>query len=592
MARDPEKLLLSQPTEKDRAMFEYYKSNPDMACIDLLNQDLAPFQRAVVRGVQSHSYVISVLARGSGKTRMIAMNAAILAMFNPKMRVGFFAPGFRQSKLAFMEFEAILNESPHLDASVKKISRQTDMWSVEFHNGSFIFALPLAADNAASIRGTRVHAAMIDEYPHVSKEVIDLVINPMLATQRNPMKNVRRIEREKELAAMGEIVAPTESEQNKICGFSSAYYQFNHMYKSICNYRNLGELQKKKEGKSDYAVYVYTYKDAPEGFFDDKMIAHAKSTSSEIAFRMEYESEFPADSDGFFKRSLIDSCVSSPPNEFHLEMKGEKGFKYVIGIDPARSDDNFSISILKLVGETMKLVRVVTFNKTPFPEVAQFIRKLSKEYDVLYIGVDKGGGGLAMKDDLANPMTADSANDILLDADDDENVAKKGRKILKMVDFSTRWISEANHDMRVSMEHKKLMFPAHREGSTFIKPDADSGDLQDQAFVDYFALIDELQAIIVTATKTGALHFDTPNPHMKKDRYSSLLVAHKIAYDFMVEGYQPKELAMGGWLGTGGSIIMPGNEHQEQHWEQTRIIDEISAAHRAKARLGDGSLID
>lgn len=548
MASVEENLLLYQPTPQEKALFEFYKTHSDIACMDLLGQDLAPFQRVIVKSVMDHSYVINVLARGSGKTRMIAMCAAVTCMFNPKIRVGFIAPGFRQSKLAFMEFMAIYNESPYLQACVKNISRQSDMWSAEFFNGAFIFALPLSADSAASIRGTRLHVAMIDEYPHVPKSVLDLVINPMLATQLNPMVNVRRIQKEQQNLQKGIVLPSKKPANNKICGFSSAYFQFNHMYKTICDYRKFSAEAKQKGIKSDYAVNVFNFHDAPEGFFDEKMIDHAKSTSSSVAFAMEYLSEFPADSDGFYKRSLIESC--KPTKGFYLEAKGEKDGRYILGIDPARNSDAFAINVIRIVGDTMRSVRTISFQNTPFPELATYIRELCRTYNVEAIGMDAGGGGLAMKDLLANPMTANGEFEIILDAEDEDTIGRKGRRILRMMNFSPKWILEANFDMRSSLEHKKLLFPDISLADTYIRPTASVEDTEDLMSVEYFKLLDELQSIVTSATKGGQLHFDTPNTHMRKDRYSSLLVAHRVAYDILKSSYGVKEIAAGAlWIG-------------------------------------------
>ncbi len=428
---DPERLLLSKPTEEERAIFQFYKDNPSLACKDLLKQDLAPFQRIVIDGVMSHSFVISVLARGSGKTRMMAMCAALLAMFNPKMRVLLIGPSFRQSKLSFNEFLDILDGSEHLDACVKRTSRQTDMWTAEFHNNAAIFSMPLVADNPASIRGIRAHAVLIDEYPHVPKEVIDAVINPMLATVRNPMAAVRKIEYENKLREMGMEVESEKTNANKICGFSSAYYQYNHMYKTMQEYKKLAIEEKTKYGKSNHAVYIFNYKDAPEGFFDMETVEHSRRTSPDIIFAMEYLSEFPADSEGFYKRSLLDSCISEPPNDFYIELEGDTKSRYIVGIDPARNSDSLAIVILKLDGEYMKLVNVITFQNTPFPLVARFLRNLLKKYNIELIGMDAGGGGLAMKDLLEDPTTANTKDEIVLDIDDELSVGKEGRKILR-----------------------------------------------------------------------------------------------------------------------------------------------------------------
>ncbi len=586
MINDPERLLLTQPTEQDKAMFLFYKENPDMAAIDLLGQDLAPFQRKIIRGVWTHPFGFAILARGSGKTRMMAVCASLEAMFNPGKKVGFLGPQFRTSKLAFAEFEAIYEMAPALQACVERISRQTDTFTAHFHNGAKIYALPLAADSKMSIRGIRLHTALIDEYPHVPREVLDLVINPMVSTQRNPMVNVRRIEKEKELIAQGLLKEDEriESEKNKVWGFSSAYFQYNHMYKSICEYRELAKEQKKLTGKSNYAVYVFNYKDAPEGFYVMESVEHARRTSSPISFEMEWLSHFPSDSEGFYRRSLLDSCISRSPFAFFMEQKGtgNPGEIYVMGIDPARDRDNFAICILKVIGREMRLVRNIAMNNTAYPEITRLIRKLIKDYNIAYIMMDKGGGGSAVRDMLADPITAADQKEIILDMDDEGTIGQRGRRILRLVPFTTSWIAEANHELRTSLEHKQLMFPAINESDSFIKPDDSGNIIENQMILDFIALLKEMESIELSVTKTGVLHFDTPNPHMRKDRYTSILLAHKIAYDFLVTSFQPKELAEGGTLGPGG-LVSP-DVAEEADWNITKVIDDIERLKRSGHR--------
>ncbi len=304
---------------------------------------------------------------------------------------------------------------------------------------------------------------------------------------------------------------------------------------------------------------------------------------------MEYLSEFPQDSAGFFKRSLLDTCVSKVPNEFYLELEGEKGARYFMGIDPARNHDALAIVILKLVGEQMRLVRVMTYEKTPFPEIAEVIRKLLREYNIEMIGMDKGGGGLTLKDLLENPMTATAKSDIILDMDDELNMAKEGRKILRMVDFYTAWISDANFDMRSSFEHKKLMLPCYDSADTFVKPKIDLNDKDDIAVTEYFNTIEEITSIVMTATKSGSLHFDTLKQGARKDRYSAILIAHKILYDLIRSGYQKQELGTGGFLGS-----RFGDEAKQDEWKETITLEEIQERaleiHK-KGSLSDGALI-
>ncbi len=586
--------FLSQSDEQHRAMFEFYKANPDLAAIDLLNQDLAPYQRKIIKGNLTHQIVINVLSRGMGKTRMMGVIAALEAMFNPKKKIGFLGAAFRVSKLAFAEFEAIWRDSDYLQACVKRISRQNDVYFAEFHNGAFIYALPLAADSKVSIRGIRLHTSLIDEYPHVPKDVLDAVITPMLATQRNPMENVRRIEREKKLILSGKLKKEdaTKLEANKVLAFSSAYFRYNHMYESMEQYREFAREEKRKTGKTRYAVYVFNYKDAPEGFFDDSMIAHAKDTTPELIFRMEYLSEFPVDSEGFFKRSLLDSCISRPPDAFYLEERAKGNGIYFMGIDPARNDDDFAISVIKLVGNEMRLVRSIAYKKLPLPIVAGKIRELVKEYKVALIGMDAGGGGLAMKDLLGDPMTAQGPEDILLDIDDEETVARRGSRILRMVNFSASWIAAANYEMKASLEHKRLLLPNMQAGDTFIRPDKDDSDILDSMAADYIEAINQIVSIELTMTKGGVIKFDTPHQRTKKDLYTSVLIAHKILADYIKSGFKPKELAIGGWLGQGGKLIT-GEEEDDivDDWKLTKIIDKINEAKAGRpGRFDDAAL--
>lgn len=569
-------LNLNKPSAQDLKMFEFYKKNPDIAAIKILNQDLAPFQRITIKNIIEHPYSISVLARGSGKTRMIAIVGAILAMFNPKMKIGFLGPTFRVSKYAFAEFEALVGESEQLEACIKRISKQSDKWEAEFYNGAFLYALPLAADSAMSIRGTRLHMALIDEYPHVPLEVLERVINPMLATMRNPMANVRRIQKEKKLLAEGKIKEEDlrKSEKNRVAGFSSAYFKFNHMWQTITKYQEAAKEQKLKYDKTDYCVNVFNFHDAPEGFFDLSMIEHAQRTSSEVTFAMEYLSEFPDDSYGFYRRSLIESCKKQ--GLFYFEAKGAKDGKYILGIDPARNSDAFAISIFRIVDDKMRLVRVLTFDNTPFPDLCQAVRDLIDSYNIIMIAMDAGGGGLTMKDLLADPMTTIDKNKVILDMEDESTQTREGRRILKMIDFSPKWIADSNFDMRGSMEHGRLLFPDINMADTFILPETDLDNVEDTMVFEFTKLVDELQSIIVTQTKMGSLHFDTKESHMKKDRYSSLLIGHSAAYGFIKNGYEKQELAEGGFADDYGKLISVDADGYQ--WEETRVIDQIAEA--------------
>ena len=96
----------------------------------------------------------------------------------------------------------------------------------------------------------------------------------------------------------------------------------------------------------------------------------AKSQEQKLRFILVYttwsmNSCFTTDSQGFFKRSLLESCTASankpillPSGEVHFAamLKGDKNKKYIFGVDPASEVDNFSIVVLELNSDHRRIV--------------------------------------------------------------------------------------------------------------------------------------------------------------------------------------------------------------------------------------------
>ena len=92
-------------------MIEFYRNDPVVAAYDLLNVDLAPIQRIVLRDMWFKSYTITIASRGFGKTFILGVNAALHALLYPGYRIGLIAPSFRQSKMIFAEIEKLYDRS-------------------------------------------------------------------------------------------------------------------------------------------------------------------------------------------------------------------------------------------------------------------------------------------------------------------------------------------------------------------------------------------------------------------------------------------------------------------------------------------------
>jgi hypothetical protein len=259
---------------------------------------------------------------------------------------------------------------------------------------------------------------------------------------------------------------------------------------------------------------------------------------------MEYLAEFPRDSMGFYPASLLHGCTDRWVAPL---TKGDPKKQYVLGLDPARSDDNFGIVVLELNGDIRHLVRVEAHNNKPLPEMKSIVCDLLERFNVVRIGCDKFGGGTALADLLREGHKWVSFNTgklvnipPILVIDDKETELMFGNRILELVVFSSNTISEMNYTLKARMENGLIRFPASPYISDDVNEDAE------KVFLDVMELKAEMTNIEIEPTKSEYIRFVVPEGH-KKDRYSALLVANYAADHFMKEDEIIPELPVGFW---------------------------------------------
>jgi len=503
-------VVVSQGAE----LIKFYRENPTIAAFDLLNVDLAPIQRLVLHDMWFKNYVITVAGRGFGKTFMLGVNAVLHALLYPGYRVGLIAPSFRQSKLIFAEVEKIYQRSPILRESCeKKPTRGADTCFLKFKgtdrsNGSYIEALPIGVDGA-KIRGSRFYLVQIDELAQMPPDVIDLVLRPMAAVSLEPMQRVREKERQSELIRQG--LASEEDfideTANKMIMTSSGYFKFNHMWHRMKSY---WQAIKEEGENTKFAVHQVPYKLLPKGFLDDNNIKEAKRTMSNIEFMMEYEAAMVSDSDGFFKASMLEECTMH--SGFSVKLGGDKNKEYAIGIDPNQGGSASCGVVIVEIGNPHKIVFVKELKKKSTPEMVVEIQKLTDLFNVKMIFMDSQGGGKPIRDLLQEGYN----NHIpILDVDDDTTVNKDGKHILKLVNPTSSWISDANFDTLALFENKQLRFP---------ELPRNSNPIAEKLYEEIKILKSQLLNIVVTQTARGVMHFDTPKKGQNKDLYSALVL--------------------------------------------------------------------
>lgn len=503
-------LLMDQGTK----LIQFYRENPCIAAYDLLRVDLAEVQRIVFEDMWFKNYVITVAGRGFGKTYLLGVLSALSCMLYPGYRVGLIAPVFRQSKMIFSEVEKLYSRAPLLkEATEKRPTRGSDTCYLRFksvggYNPSFIEALPLG--DGSKIRGSRFYLIVVDELAQVPDKTLDMVVRPMGATTLEPMENVRRLARQKRLIEMG-LASEDDFEAetvNKMIMTSSGFYKFNHMWRRMKDH--WGQMEEHGDA-SQYKVWQVPYWDLPEGFLDRNNIAEAKRIMSNAEFRMEYEAAMISDSEGFFKASVLEACTEE--SGYTLEVRGEPGAEYVIGVDPSQGGDASCGVVIIKYGNPNKIVNVLELKRRTTQDLTMMIQAICDSYKVIRIFIDKGGGGKAIMD-----LLEDGYNDYepLIDRTDDDKRNMKGRHILEMVNFNPTWISDANFTTLAMLEDKKLLFP---------EPPTSAADILADAYSNVLTLKKQMLNIIVTQTGAGALHFDTPKKGQNKDLYSAVILA-------------------------------------------------------------------
>lgn len=574
--------MIENPNSKSHnyaALVLEWQKNPVLAAKDILGVRLEPLQEIVLMSRWKHDSEIDVLSRGCGKTFLNAVFSVLRAMLLPGHRVGLIAPSFRQSKMMFAEIEKLYQKSPMFqEACLRDPVKSADSCSITFKaaqgfNGSFIEALPLGTDGA-KIRGARYYDVVADEGAQIDDNILNTVVRGFLATSSDPIARAEYFEECERKIAAGEMTEAdiVNPENNKFIISSTAFFQYNHLWTRVSaiikevmqEYKQLqrdgkdtshikllggplngGQIPFRVMSNGRTALTAFTYLDPRRGFMNKKTIEDARRDMSPYLFSMEYEAYFPPDSEGFFRRSDLDKCRTHC--EFSCLEGPRRGMLYTMGIDPARSGDNFAIAIweVDVAGATCNLVRVMAWNKKEFTVMHREVRKLIREFGITYFQMDAGGGGTTVRDLLASRENCPIGEDLILEQGFDEHRVKTGKRLLgPLVQFSSGdWVRDANYNLLSSIQHGHVKIAA-KPGSggevwTPMKEDMDKE--MEETLVE--------MSSIVMSTSGSRQKWDTPTDTMRKDRYSAVLIGHDAALKVLNSHNKPKSLPLGGWAG-------------------------------------------
>jgi hypothetical protein len=577
---------------------------------NILNIDLLPEQVVILQELWTKSFPMYIASRGFGKSFLLAVYATLRCLLVPGSKIVIVGAAFRQSKVIFEYMDVIWKNAPILRSLCNDASgprRDVDRCTLKV-NDSWTIAVPLGDGN--KIRGLRAHTIIADEFNSIPVEIYETVVAGFAAVSKDPTGNVKEAATRKAMKKDGvwtEKQEETYSQRHKNQSILSGtagydfepYADYWRKYKKTIK-GNAKELMDnhdenddipdymKRLNKKEFTVMRIPYELIPEGFMDDQQVSRSRATMHSGIYLMEYGACFAKDSQGFFKRTVIESCVAHEKNiskdnwptwcdaPFDAVTRGRHDRKYIFGIDPASEVDNFAIIVMELHPEHQRIVYSWTTNKKDFQmrrklgltDVDDYygfcvrkIRDLMQSFPCVRIGIDSQGGGYAIAEGLRDTDKMDPAlNEVpilpIIEDKEKETDRLSGLHILEFINFaSADWTSQANHGLRKDMEDRFFLFPrfdqltlgmvSKQDEIRFKKLKEQIGDSEslklydtlEDVVMDIEDLKAELSTIMVTRTASGREKFDTPEiklgtgkkGRMRKDRYSALVIANMIA---------------------------------------------------------------
>ena len=570
-------------------------------CKLLLNIELHPLQIVTLQEMWIRSFPMLIASRGFSKSFTLALYSILKCAFVPGTKVVIVGSGFRQSKLVFEYMETMWRNSSILrsifnsndDGPRRDVDRCTmrlgDSWTI---------AIPMG--DGSKIRGLRAHIIIADEFASISPDIYETVVSGFAAVSASPIQNVKEQAKRQAMIDAGvwneELDTLTKKMGNQAIISGTADYDFKHFAAYWKRYRTIieskGDPNKLRDifkdgvpenfNWRDYSIIRIPYELIPKGFMDDKQVTRARATIHSGIYNMEYAACFVKDSEGFFRRTLIESCVASDKNNIILpsnpkpitydaKIRGDQKNKYIYGVDPASEQDNFSIVIIELHPDHNRIVYTWTTNRSNFKDrqktgltdeydfygfCARKIRNLMKYFPCEKIGMDAQGGGIAIEEALHDPSNTKEDEVLIwpkIDLEKSKDTDNQpGLHILEMIQFAkAEWTSQANHGLRKDLEDKILLFPnfdnltlglaMEAEGKSIVESELNPlYDSLSECILEIEELKSELTTIVMTQTSQGPNardRWDTPEVklsggrkgRLRKDRYSALVIANMLA---------------------------------------------------------------
>lgn len=576
-----------------RTLGKFLEHNLQFTTRILTGMILKPFQAAIIKGWFNKNFSLACWGRGMGKSSLAGIFAVLYCIFNPGTTVLIVSSNFRSSRRILETLENICKRREGLQLRQvfdSDLSRRNDIFKWSMYNGSNIVCLPLA--NGEGLRGQRANVLMVDEALLVSKSIIENVLKPFLLASQNITEKLQIREIEDRLISKG-LMKEEERKKfkssSKMILLSSASFQNEYFHDVYLDY--LKKITEDLGEESSYFVSQLSYEVmlelAPEildkGVIDD---VNSGNTPKAVIDR-EYRAQFIKDSDGFFRAKNLIECSVPDGDTPCVEITGEAGAEYVLGIDPNvggdETNDHFAMSLLKIVKRSDGrkiglLVHSYAAAGVDLKDHIDYIVYLLESFNIIYIVLDTSQGDnmdfLSVcneSETFKHKKIKLASMDVDFGRDDISEISKEVKKrysknnnrIVQNQHFHPAFIGASNDYLQACTENRTIRFASKAmsvPNQYEIMSNSNIGGihLRHKLFNEFkdgnpmFSFIEmqdelidltksEMAAIQVSVTDLGTRQFRLPRHHrssktknrMRKDNYSSLLLANWGLYIYL-----------------------------------------------------------
>ena len=566
---DINKELLSLKGElKDKeakiSLAKFLRSNLGFTTELISGIKLAPFQEVTLKGMMNRNFSMCVWGRGCGKTFIASVFCFLQCVFNPRTKILVAGPTFRTARFIFNNIEKLV-ESKGAELLAQAFGakvKRNDQYEWQINDGA-ITAIPL---NGEKIRGFRANILVLDEYLLLPEDIIKTVLMPFLVAPQNMKERIEVREMEDKLikaGAMDESQRMVFENDSKMIALSSASYTFENLYKTYKEW--IENIEGPEPTDSKYFISQLGFEALPDHMIDQTVIEEAQSGGqSHSSFQREYCAQFSDGSDSYFSARKMHDCTILDGQEPTTLIRGSKGQRYILGIDPSFSNsptsDYFAMSLLEVDMETRTSVLVHSYAVAggDLKDHIKYLSYLLEAFDVEMICIDNAGYQFIDSCNESEYFKDSQINFFDFNSDAEGNdytsqlkAAKRqynktsGTICFKQV-FSSNWIRKANEHLQAAIDHKKIWFASKTTANekAFNKQSSYRVNLDKVASETVLELIEtqdnhvyqtkrQCALVEVKTTPRGTQTFDLPQ-HLKrstsehrarKDNYTTLMLA-------------------------------------------------------------------